>query len=126
MSSLLMREFLSWISSRPRTYEEAMEAWRSTCPRHSVWEDALLEGLIQMESRSVTNVSEVTLTPKGRAVLDGNGNWRMASQIIETLDDEEAWARSFREQPALLRSLAGEALEEHRRGETRPLDELIG
>jgi len=74
MSSLLMREFLSWISSRPRTYEEAMEAWRSTCPRHSVWEDALLEGLIQMESRSVTNVSEVTLTPKGRAVLDGNGN----------------------------------------------------
>jgi len=50
----------------------------------------------------------------------------MASQIIETLDDEEAWARSFREQPALLRSLAGEALEEHRRGETRPLDELIG
>jgi len=50
----------------------------------------------------------------------------IASQMIETLDDEEAWARSFREKPALLRSLAGEALEEHRRGETRPLDELIG
>jgi hypothetical protein len=48
------------------------------------------------------------------------------SQIMETLDDEEAWARSFREKPALLRSLAREALEEHRRGETRPLDELMG
>jgi hypothetical protein len=45
----------------------------------------------------------------------------IASQIMETLDDEEAWARSFRERPALLRSLAREALEEHRRGETRPL-----
>jgi hypothetical protein len=50
----------------------------------------------------------------------------IASQIMETLDDEEAWARSFRERPERLRSLAREALEEHRRGETRPLDELIG
>jgi hypothetical protein len=50
----------------------------------------------------------------------------IASQILETLDDEEAWSRSFREQPEKLRSLAREALEEHRRGETRPLDELIG
>ena len=65
-----MQEFLSWISSHPRTHEEAMSAWRSTCPRHSVWEDALIDGLIQMETRSATNVSEVSLTPKGRAVLD--------------------------------------------------------
>jgi hypothetical protein len=50
----------------------------------------------------------------------------IASQIIETLDDEEEWARRFRDQPSTLGSLAREALEEHRRGETRPLDELIG
>ena len=50
----------------------------------------------------------------------------IASQIMETLDDEEAWVCSFRQRPALLRSLASEALEEHRRGETRPLDELMG
>jgi len=50
----------------------------------------------------------------------------IASQIIETLDDDEAWSRRFRENPSVLRSLAREALEEHRRGETRPLDELIG
>jgi hypothetical protein len=50
----------------------------------------------------------------------------IASQIIESLDDEEAWARRFRERPEVLESLAREALAEHRRGETRPLDELIG
>jgi hypothetical protein len=50
----------------------------------------------------------------------------IASQIMETLDDEEAWTRSFREKPAVLRSLAREALQEHRRGETRPLAELVG
>ena len=50
----------------------------------------------------------------------------IASQIIENLDDEDAWTRSFRDNPDLIRSLAREAADEHRRGETRPLDELIG
>ena len=46
----------------------------------------------------------------------------IAAQIIETLDDEEAWARRLRDQPSTLGSLAREALEEHRCGETRSLD----
>ena len=50
----------------------------------------------------------------------------VASQILETLDDEEAWAGRFREDSGILESLANEAMDEHRRGETRPLDELIG
>jgi len=45
----------------------------------------------------------------------------IAAQIIETFDDEEAWAPSFREKPLVLRSLAREALEERRRGEMRAL-----
>ena len=47
----------------------------------------------------------------------------IAVQILESLDDEETWVRKLRERPELLRSLAREALEEHRCGETRPLDE---
>jgi hypothetical protein len=50
----------------------------------------------------------------------------IAAQIFETLDDEAAWERSFSEKPDQLRSLAQEALDEHRLGKTRPLDELIG
>jgi hypothetical protein len=40
----------------------------------------------------------------------------IAAQILESLDDEETWARKLRERPELLRSLAREALDEHRRG----------
>ena len=69
--SLLRLEFLAWISIRLRTYAETMEAWRSTCPRNTVWEDALIDGLIQIESGGAMNQSEVTLTPRGRAMLDG-------------------------------------------------------
>ena len=50
----------------------------------------------------------------------------IASQIMDSLDDEEEWSRRLRENPLVLRSMAREALDEHRRGETRPLDELIG
>jgi hypothetical protein len=64
-------ELLTWISSRPRTYAEAMEAWRSTCPRNSVWEDALIDGLIQIEGEDTMDRSKVILTPQGRAILNG-------------------------------------------------------
>lgn len=50
----------------------------------------------------------------------------LAAQIIESIEDEEAWARQFRENRTALVSLAREAIDEHRRGETHPLDEMIG
>ena len=66
----LTREFLLWIARRPRTYAEAMEAWRSNCPRQSVWEDALLDRLIQVENGATMNESRVTLTSLGAAALN--------------------------------------------------------
>ena len=50
----------------------------------------------------------------------------IATQILESLDDEENWERSFRNYPGKMQTLAQGALEEHRRKETRPLDELLG
>ena len=49
----------------------------------------------------------------------------IASQILETLEDEELWEKMLRKNPAKLRKLAAKALEEHRRGKTRPLDEVL-
>jgi len=66
----LTMEFLSWVAARPRTYAEAMEAWRSHCPRHPVWDDALSEGFIQIEGRGGPGQSIVSLTSKGRELLD--------------------------------------------------------
>jgi hypothetical protein len=69
--SLLMIEFLSWISSRSRTYAETMEAWRSHCPRQTVWEDAQIEGLIEFEPAVSMDQCKVVLTPRGKALLNG-------------------------------------------------------
>jgi hypothetical protein len=70
-ANLLMLEFLSWISSRRRTYTETMNAWQSTCPRHTIWEDAMIDGYIQVNRSEMLRDPEVTLTANGRALLNG-------------------------------------------------------
>ena len=70
MSAPLL-ELLSWIAERPRTYGETMEAWRTSCPRMPVWEDATLAGLIEVVSGPEDSLLEsmVRLTAAGRAML---------------------------------------------------------
>lgn len=62
------RELLSWVSQQPRTYPEAIEVWRTNCPQHSVWEDALGEQLIEVVRNGAE--SQVSLTSRGAAALD--------------------------------------------------------
>lgn len=50
----------------------------------------------------------------------------IAAHILELLDDERAWAPRLEALPSRILDLSDAAVEEHRRGETRPLDELIG
>jgi hypothetical protein len=49
----------------------------------------------------------------------------IASQILAELEDEAAWAKRSSAHDSKLRRLADEALAEHRRGKTRPLDDLL-
>ena len=60
-------ELLSWVSREPRSYPEAIEVWHTHCPRHSVWEDALAEGLVRIVRNGSS--SHVVLTPHGRTTL---------------------------------------------------------
>ena len=71
----LTLQFLAWVADGPRTYADAMEAWRSTCPRLSIWEDAILDGLVGFDSAdgATRNQSRVVLTRKGRARLVARG-----------------------------------------------------
>jgi len=58
-----MREFLIWVDRTPRTYADAMRAWQSSCPRFSIWEDALDAGLVRVSR------AQVVLTAQGEAAL---------------------------------------------------------
>ena len=45
----LLLDLLEWLDTEPRTYDEVMTAWRSTCPRLTIWEDAQDAGLVHLE-----------------------------------------------------------------------------
>lgn len=64
----LVLDFLDWLAAAPRSYAEAMEVWRTSCPRLTVWEDAVDEGLVVRRMSEGGGVT-VDPTPKGRAWL---------------------------------------------------------
>jgi len=49
----------------------------------------------------------------------------IASQILASLADEDAWKKSFAEKRDVIRRMAREALEEDEKGETAPLNDLL-
>jgi hypothetical protein len=62
------RDLLAWLVERPRTYDEAIDAWKTSCPHLSVWDDALIDGLVRVV-RQPGSQALVTLTPAGEALL---------------------------------------------------------
>jgi hypothetical protein len=59
----LILDLVEWVGRKPRTYQETMEAWRTSCPRLPVWEDATDRGLV--ETARTNGQSEVRATPAG-------------------------------------------------------------
>ena len=75
----LIHDLLEWLSTRERSYDEVMDAWRTSCPRLSVWEDANDRGFVtvnEMNGRSIVTVSSVGFAflqhRKASAVRCGN------------------------------------------------------
>ncbi len=63
----LILDLLEWVGRRERTYQETMEAWRTSCPKLPVWEDANDRGLV--DTAFANGRSLVCLTPAGLALL---------------------------------------------------------
>jgi hypothetical protein len=71
----LTLQFLDFVATGTRTYAETMEAWRSTCPRLSIWEDAVRDGLVRIENGGAMKSSRIVITKLGRTRLGrGGGN----------------------------------------------------
>lgn len=73
-NAALTRQMLEWIASGSRSYAEVLDTWRSTCPRHTVWEDAVIAGLVDHGGR---RDSIVGLTPAGLATLKETSKVRL-------------------------------------------------
>jgi hypothetical protein len=73
----LILDLLEWMGPNPRPYAEVIEAWRTSCPRLPVWEEANDRGLIARDRRPAGGLF-VTVSDAGREHL--RTHRRLASQ----------------------------------------------
>jgi D-3-phosphoglycerate dehydrogenase / 2-oxoglutarate reductase len=69
----LIVDLLESLASGSRPYDEVMDAWRTSCPRLPVWEEANARGFIRRIHRA-GEVPHVALTEQGllRIAKDAN------------------------------------------------------
>ena len=76
----LILDLLEWLATRDRSYEEVMEAWRTSCPRLPVWEEANDRGLVEREDAGGSSV--VRVSSSGRELLAQNRTSRDARRDV--------------------------------------------
>ena len=64
----LVVDLVAWIAREPRPYLTVMDAWRTSCPRLPIWEDAVDLGFVRREYRTGEG-AWVVVTDAGRAFL---------------------------------------------------------
>jgi len=64
----LVLDLLEWIGREPRPYAEVIEAWRTSCPRLPVWEEANARGFVERRHEP-GRAALVAVSERGRAHL---------------------------------------------------------
>ena len=68
----LLLDLVEWIARGPKSYSDVMEAWRTSCPRLQIWEDAVDHGFL-IRQHVEPDGSHVMVTDKGLQFLRTNG-----------------------------------------------------
>ncbi len=71
-SDPLVLDLVEWVARGPRLYAEVIEAWRTSCPRLTIWEDAVDRGYLARESVAGAGV-RVVVTKGGETFLRDHG-----------------------------------------------------
>ena len=68
----LVLDLVEWIAREPRLYSEVIETWRTSCPRLTIWEDAVDGGYVAR--RPVAGVGvRIAITEAGEELLRAHG-----------------------------------------------------
>ena len=72
----LIIDLLEWMGPSPRPYTEVLEAWRTSCPHLTVWEDAVADGLVAVRDGSVV------VTARGRELVQGRVDRHAGDELV--------------------------------------------
>jgi len=68
----LVLDLVEWIGRGPRLYSEVIETWRTSCPRLTIWEDAVDRGYVTRQPTAGGGVC-VAITESGAKFLREHG-----------------------------------------------------
>jgi hypothetical protein len=68
----LVLDLIEWIAREPRLYSEVIAAWRTSCPRLTIWEDAVDRGYVAREPSAGLGTI-VIVTKDGERLLRAHG-----------------------------------------------------
>jgi hypothetical protein len=68
----LVLDFVEWIAREPRLYSEVIATWRTSCPRLTIWEDAVDRGFVERETIAGFGLA-VMVTEDGEKLLRAHG-----------------------------------------------------
>jgi hypothetical protein len=68
----LVLDLVEWIARQPRPYAEVIASWRTSCPRLTIWEDAVDAGYVARQTVAGGGVI-VTVTEEGEKLLRACG-----------------------------------------------------
>ena len=67
----LVLDLVEWIGREPRLYSEVIETWRTSCPRLTIWEDAVDRGYVARQPGAGVGV-RIAITARGKQFLRDN------------------------------------------------------
>jgi len=67
----LVLDLVEWVARQPRPYAEVIATWRTSCPRLTIWEDAVDRGYVARGLGAM-----VVVTEDGRKLLRTHGRLR--------------------------------------------------
>jgi hypothetical protein len=71
-SDPLVLDLVEWIAREPRLYAEVIDTWRTSCPRLTIWEDAVDRGFVAREPVAGIGM-RVAITESGAKFLRAHG-----------------------------------------------------
>ncbi len=67
----LVLDLVEWVAREPRLYSDVIETWRTSCPRLTIWEDAVDRGYVAR--RPTVEGLRGTITEGGARFLREHG-----------------------------------------------------
>ncbi len=77
----LVLDLVEWIAAEPRAYADVIDRWRTSCPRLTVWEDALDRGFVR-RTPAAGGATLVIVTGAGEKFLRDNGRLPQGGGIV--------------------------------------------